>query len=75
MPISSRHVDGTHVGGLMSTLVDKEMRNLFESIIVRKTSRQSCDQICVAQSGTCFKTRERYSTSALQSTTPISSVA
>ena len=59
MPMSSRHADGIHLGGLISVLLsgraDKEMSNLFESMIVREASRQSCDQSCVAQLVTHYK--------------------
>ena len=52
--MSVRHTDWTQVGGLVKALLDertdKEMRILFEPLMVREASRQSCDQSCIAQS-------------------------
>ena len=54
MRISVRHTDWIHIGGLVIALLDertdKEMRILFEPLMVREASRQSCDHSCIAQS-------------------------
>ena len=52
--MSVKHKDWTHIGGLIIALLDertdKEMRSLFEPLMVREASRQSWDQSCIAQS-------------------------
>ena len=79
MRISARHTEWTHIGGLVIAVLDertdKEMRSVFDPLMVREASRQSCDQSCIAQSAIFSKAEQLQSTSALLSMTPIFSVA
>lgn len=59
---------------LLDGQTDKEIKKLLESSIVSEASRQSCDQSYVTQSVIHSEAWQQHSTSALQITTPISSV-